>query len=99
MTYNTESALYIDGQWLQGANTVANVNPSDTSQSLGDFAQASQSQVQQAIDAARNAQPSWESTPLEFKQKVLQTIGDELIARCEELGRLLSMEEGKPFAE
>ncbi|MBE1277236.1 aldehyde dehydrogenase family protein [Enterovibrio baiacu] len=99
MTYNTESALYIDGQWLQGASTVANVNPSDTSHSLGDFAQASQSQVQQAIDAARNAQPSWERTPLEFKQKVLQTIGDELIARCDELGRLLSMEEGKPFAE
>ncbi len=38
-------------------------------------------------------------TPLEHKQKVLQAIGDELIARCDELGTLLSSEEGKPFAE
>ena len=30
---------------------------------------------------------------------MLQAIGDELIARCDELGTLLSREEGKPFAE
>lgn len=38
-------------------------------------------------------------TPIERKQAVLQAIGDELIARCDELGTLLSREEGKPFAE
>lgn len=36
---------------------------------------------------------------MERKQAVLMAIGNELIARCEELGTLLSREEGKPFAE
>jgi len=95
----TEKSLYIAGEWQSGISTVANINPSDISESLGDFAQASETQVQQAISAAKYAQPEWEKTPLERKQSVLQAIGDELIARCDELGRLLSREEGKPFAE
>ncbi|WP_028022017.1 aldehyde dehydrogenase family protein [Enterovibrio calviensis] len=99
MTHNTESALYIGGEWQQGKSTVANINPSNIRESLGDYAQASEAQVQMAIACAREAQPTWEKTPLEQKQKVLQNIGDELIARCDELGRLLSCEEGKPFAE
>ncbi|MEZ8140943.1 aldehyde dehydrogenase family protein [Enterovibrio sp. FF113] len=99
MTQHSESALYIGGEWHQGSGTVANINPSNIQESLGNYAQASKTQVQQAIACAREAQPKWEKTPLEQKQKVLQTIGDELIARCDELGRLLSLEEGKPFAE
>ncbi|MCX4026361.1 aldehyde dehydrogenase family protein [Endozoicomonas sp. SM1973] len=94
-----EKALYIAGEWQPGTSTIKNINPSDISQHLGDFAQASQQQVQQAIDAAKSAQPIWGKTPLEQKQKVLQAIGDELIARCDELGKLLSSEEGKPVAE
>ncbi|MBC7003136.1 aldehyde dehydrogenase family protein [Photobacterium sp. BZF1] len=99
MTIQAEQSLYIAGEWQSGQHTVANINPSDISENLGDFAQASQAQVQQAIDAANAAQPEWEKTPLERKLAVLQAIGDELIARCDELGRLLSSEEGKPFAE
>lgn len=99
MTFDAEKALYIAGEWQSGTTTISNINPSDISQNLGEFAQASQQQVQHAIDAARAAQPEWEKTPLEQKQKVLQAIGDELIARCDELGTLLSSEEGKPFAE
>ncbi len=94
-----ENALYIAGQWQSGSSTVSNINPSDISENLGDFAQASEDQVHQAISAAKAAQPEWEKTPIERKQAVLQAIGDELIARCDELGTLLSREEGKPFAE
>ncbi len=92
-----EKSLYIAGEWQSGINTVANINPSDISESLGDFAQASEGQVEQAIQAAKVAQPEWEKTPIERKQAVLQAIGDELIARCNELGTLLSREEGKPL--
>lgn len=99
MTFNAEKALYIAGEWQSGTTTISNINPSDITQNLGEFAQASQQQVQHAIEAAKAAQPVWEKTPLEQKQKVLQAIGDELIARCDELGTLLSREEGKPFAE
>ena len=94
-----EKSLYIAGEWQSGMDTIANINPSDISENIGDFAQASVSQVEQAIQAAKSAQPDWEKTPIERKQAVLQAIGDELIARCDELGTLLSREEGKPFAE
>ncbi|MCE9844927.1 aldehyde dehydrogenase family protein [Vibrio alginolyticus] len=94
-----EKSLYIAGEWQSGMDTIANINPSDISENIGDFAQASVSQVEQAIQAAKSAQPEWEKTPIERKQAVLQAIGDELIARCDELGTLLSREEGKPFAE
>ncbi|WP_373960454.1 aldehyde dehydrogenase family protein [Vibrio gigantis] len=94
-----ENALYIGGEWQAGVSTVVNINPSDISENIGNFAQASAEQVQQAISAAKHAQPEWEKTPIERKQAVLQAIGDELIARCDELGTLLSREEGKPFAE
>lgn len=99
MSLATEKSLYINGEWQLGVDTKANINPSDISHSLGDFAQANAAQVQTAIDAARAAQPVWQNIPLEHKQKVLQAIGDELIARCDELGKLLSQEEGKPFME
>ncbi|MFA0438912.1 aldehyde dehydrogenase [Vibrio sp. 10N.286.49.C2] len=98
-TLPTENALYIAGEWQSGISTVANINPSDITENLGQFAQASEAQVEQAISAAKQAQPEWEKTPIERKQAVLQAIGDELIARCDELGTLLSKEEGKPFME
>ncbi|MFP3570204.1 aldehyde dehydrogenase family protein, partial [Paraburkholderia sp. SIMBA_030] len=92
-------SLYINGEWQAGVNTVANINPSDITDTIGEFAQASSDQVKDAIAAARHAQPKWEATSLEKKQSILQAIGDEMIARCDELGTLLSLEEGKPFAE
>ena len=99
LPFNPEKSLYINGEFKAGASTVANINPSDTSEKIGDFSQASKEQLEEAIDAARVAQPAWEAIPLEQKQTILHKIGDELIARCDELGKLLSSEEGKPFAE
>ena len=94
-----QQSLYINGEWQAGSDTIANVNPSDITETIGEFAQASSDQVKDAIAAARHAQPKWEATPLEKKQSILQAIGDEMIARCDELGTLLSREEGKPFLE
>lgn len=94
-----KKSLYINGEWQVGSDTIANINPSDVTETIGEFAQASSDQVKNAIAAARRAQPKWEAVPLEKKQSILQAIGDEMIARCDELGTLLSREEGKPFAE
>ena len=85
---------YIAGQWVDGESTVKNINPSDHSEIVGEFAQASAEQVDQAIAAARVAQVEWQATGLEAKQRVLQAIGDEMIGRCDELGEVLSREEG-----
>jgi len=89
----------IGGQWVDGESTVTNINPSDTTDVIGEFAQASAAQAREAIAAARAAQPEWYARGLEPRYNALLSIGSELIARAEELGRELAREEGKPFAE
>jgi aldehyde dehydrogenase (NAD+) len=90
---------YIAGDWVAGTSEIANINPSDLSDIVGNFAQASGDQLDDALDAARIAQTQWAAYGLERKQNVLMAIGNELMARAEELGTLLSREEGKPLAE
>ncbi len=90
---------FIAGEWVAGDSAIDNVNPSDTSDVVGQFAQASAAQLDTAIDAARSAQAKWAATGLEHRYNVLMAIGTEMMARAEELGTLLSREEGKPFAE
>lgn len=90
---------YIGGTWVDGSGEVENINPSDTRDVIGLFAQGSRAQVDQAVTAASEAQSAWRGYALERRQAVLQAIGEELIARSAELGELLSREEGKPLAE
>ncbi len=90
---------YIAGEWAAGVDAIENRNPSDLSDLIGLYAQASSDQLDDALDAARTAQKEWAAYGLERKQAVLMAIGNELMARAEELGTLLSREEGKPFAE
>ena len=90
---------YIAGEWLAGASEVANINPSDLSDTVGMYAQADSTQLQRALEAANSAQKEWAKTGLEKRYTVLMNIGNELIARCEELGTLLAREEGKTQPE
>ncbi len=90
---------YIAGTWVAGPSDIENLNPSDLSDLVGMFAQASADQLDDALSAARDAQAQWAAYGLERKQNVLMAIGTEMMARAEELGRLLSREEGKPLAE
>ena len=90
---------YIAGAWNDGNTTIENINPSDLSDRIGYYAQANRRQLDNALDAASLAQKQWAKTGLEARQNILMNIGNELITRKEELGRLLSREEGKPLAE
>ncbi len=90
---------FIGGEWLAGASEIANVNPSDLTDTIGHYAQADAAQLQRALDAAETAQPEWARAGLERRYNVLMAIGNELIARCEELGTLLAREEGKTQPE
>lgn len=52
-----------------------------------------------AIAAARAAADSWAQSALEERKVILDKIGDELIARKEEIGKVLAREEGKTLPE
>lgn len=92
-------ANLINGEWVDSAQAITNVNPSDTNDTVGTYAHASISQVDDAVAAAREAFLSWSQSALEERKRVLDFIGNELIARSAELGELLAREEGKPKAE
>src|SRR4051794_11371286 len=90
---------YIAGEWVPGANTSANRNPSDVSDVIGEYAQADAAQTRSAIAAAKNAFPKWEVSSIQERANILDRAGNEIIARKDELGRLLSREEGKTLPE
>ena len=90
---------YIDGAWLDGASSTANINPSNTNDVIGHYAQADAQQAQLAIAAAAAAAPGWALSNIQVRADALDKIGTEIIARKEELGTLLSREEGKTRIE
>jgi aldehyde dehydrogenase (NAD+) len=96
---NVPHANLIAGDWVAGDDLVENVNPSDLDEVVGLYARADAAQTTAAIAAARAAFPAWAGTGLERRQEILDGVGSELIARKEELGELLSREEGKTRAE
>ncbi|MFT5657402.1 MAG: acyl-CoA reductase-like NAD-dependent aldehyde dehydrogenase [Gammaproteobacteria bacterium] len=90
---------FIAGEWIAGASEVANINPSDLSDTIGMYAQADKSQLDRALDAAKSAQIEWAKVGLEKRYTALMNVGNELIANCEALGTLLAREEGKTQPE
>ncbi|MEP2783534.1 MAG: aldehyde dehydrogenase family protein [Pseudoruegeria sp.] len=89
----------IAGEWLAGESEIENRNPSDVTDLIDLFAQASADQLDATLDQAQIAQADWARYGIERKQAVLNAIGTELMIRAEELGALLAREEGKPMAE
>jgi len=89
----------INGEWLAGVSYSANTNPSNLADVLGQYAQGDANQVNAAVAAATAAFPAWSTGGIQARSEALDKIGNEIIARKEELGTLLAREEGKTKAE
>ena len=90
---------FIGGEWKDGARATKDINPSDVSDVVGEYAGADKAQVEQAMGAAVAAFPAWSVATPQLRFDALDRIGTEIIARKEELGALLAREEGKTRAE
>lgn len=90
---------FIDGEWTEGRDANRNVNPSDLSDVIGDYTRADAKQANAAIAAARAAFPAWSTANIQTRADILDKIGSEILARQQELGDLLSREEGKTLPE
>src|SRR6185312_1352050 len=88
----------IDGEWIAGEG-VPNINPSNTDEVVGLYARATVEDTLTAIAAAKAAFPSWSRSGLLERHSVLSKTSQEILARKEELGALLSREEGKTLPE
>jgi acyl-CoA reductase-like NAD-dependent aldehyde dehydrogenase len=89
---------YIAGEWV-GGEAIPNINPSNTDEVVGHYARASASDATAAIAAAKAAFPAWSRSGIQQRHDILKVASDEILKRREELGRLLSREEGKTLAE
>ncbi len=90
---------FIAGAWSKATNQSKDINPSNTGDVIGEFPQAGAADAETAIAAAKAAFPAWSRSTVQQRRDILKKIGDEIIARKDEIGRLLSREEGKTLAE
>ncbi len=91
--------LYVGGSWVKGALYQPNLNPSDLDDPVGEYAHADEAIAKEAIAAARAAFPEWSRCGIQLRADALDRVGTEILARREELGRLLAREEGKTLKE
>jgi acyl-CoA reductase-like NAD-dependent aldehyde dehydrogenase len=90
---------YIAGEWLEGESAARNINPSDTNDVVGIYAQGGAAHVDAAVAAARAAFPAWSRSTPQERHDLLLRVSTEIAARREELGNLLAREEGKSLPE
>ena len=95
MTY----AHYIAGEWVTDDAVSININPSNIDDIVGEFSRGDAARVDEAVAAANAAQPDWAAASPQLRHDVLEKASNLITSRKDELGRLLSREEGKTLAE
>ncbi|MGE8326925.1 aldehyde dehydrogenase family protein [Pseudomonas urmiensis] len=101
MTIPTKSS-YVDGAFVELGNSLQileNRNPSNPGEVIERFERAGHELTEQAIAAARRAAPDWARSNPQLRADALDFIGNEILARREELAKLLAREEGKIVRE
>ncbi|MEJ7139194.1 aldehyde dehydrogenase family protein [Amphibiibacter pelophylacis] len=92
-------ANLINGEWVASTESSININPSHLSDIIGEYAQGNAQALGNAVLAARAAFPAWSTSGVQARADALERIANEILARREELGELLSREEGKTRVE
>ena len=88
---------WIDGNWVDAQNgeTFESLNPADTSDSLGVFANSSAADINAAVEAADRAFDSWSRVPAPKRGELLYDVAEILKVKKEELSQLMTREMGK----
>ncbi|MBI3548092.1 MAG: aldehyde dehydrogenase family protein [Elusimicrobia bacterium] len=92
---------FIGGKWVDGSTTkeIVSVNPADTRDVVATCRGASREDALKAIDAAAKAFAGWRDTPPPKRGRILAKALEIARSRKEELGRLMTREEGKILSE
>ncbi|GAB5467466.1 MAG: NAD-dependent succinate-semialdehyde dehydrogenase [Rhodospirillales bacterium] len=94
-----EAGMYIDGSWVVGAGPrIAVVNPA-TLERVGTIPAATPEEVDRALAAARAAFPAWAKRAPAERAEILKRVAALVAERAEEIGRLMTCEQGKPVKE
>ena len=90
--------LYIGGAWVPSTGTTTiDVIDSTTEEVIGRIPEGTPDDVDEAVQAARQAFPTWSTTPKEERAKYLQRITEGLQARMDEIAATIAAEVGMPL--
>ncbi|HUH53106.1 MAG TPA: aldehyde dehydrogenase family protein [Microbacteriaceae bacterium] len=90
---------FIAGEWVTSSDYSININPSNLDDVVGHYAKASETNVADAIAAAKTAQNTWGRTAPFQRAAALNSIANELRAQTPRLAKILAREEGKTLRE
>jgi succinate-semialdehyde dehydrogenase/glutarate-semialdehyde dehydrogenase len=88
----------INGQWVAGISRFDVLDPSN-GRKLADVANLGPADAEAAIAAANAAWPAWKGKTAKERSIILRKWFDLLMANQEDLGRIMTAEQGKPFGE
>ncbi len=88
----------INGHWVKGASRF-DVHDPATGKKLADVANLGPKEAKAALDAANAAWPAWRNKTGKERSIILRKWFELLMANQEDLGRIMTAEQGKPFAE
>ena len=90
--------LLINGELVLGASTMPVLNPA-TEEVLADCPRSSEEQLNEAVQAAKEAFSSWSQTKIEDRKEIVSKIADIVEANAQELAQILTEEQGKPIGD
>jgi len=90
----------IDGKWVQAASgkTIVVRNPA-TGEAIGEVPALSAAETRAAIEAADRALAGWSAMLAKDRAAILRKLNDLMLANAEDLGVIMTAEQGKPLAE
>ena len=91
---------YIDGAWVaaDSKKTFAVDNPA-TGETIGNVPDMGSAETKRAIEAADKAWPAWRAKTAKERAAILRRWFDLMMASQDDLGLILTTEQGKPLAE
>lgn len=95
---NVHKDLFINGAWVKTSDYKDVINPAN-GEVIAKIAQATDSQVQEAIEAAHKAFKPWKALELKERTAYLHKIADLLEENADRLAEIMTIEQGKPLKE
>lgn len=94
----TQYKNLINGEMVGTSDALDVVNPANE-QVIGQVPSCGQSELDQAVAAARAAFKTWRHVPIEKRRETLQAVAGVIMQNKDELFRLLTSEQGKPHQQ
>ncbi len=93
-------ANYVDGRWIEAdsGKTIVVKNPA-TGEAIGEVPAMGTAETKRAIEAANRAWPAWRAMLAKDRAAILRKLNDLMLANAEDLGVIMTAEQGKPLAE